>query len=162
MPNSANVALWAPIYKNVPICQEERWNSWGFYKDSIVLRKTWLVHSEKYPSWHLEEISKSAQEPTHPTRSKKGKANPTTQWFFQKTKSYATFGLALHYQISKNYSTLQPLLWSFLYTLHLCLYKVSKKEFVFAYITCSVRFYDRSIQIYTCIYICIYLIAYLF
>lgn len=27
LPDSANVALWAPIYKNVPIYQEERWNS---------------------------------------------------------------------------------------------------------------------------------------
>lgn len=33
------MALWASIYKRMPICQEEWWNSQGFCKDSIVLRK---------------------------------------------------------------------------------------------------------------------------
>lgn len=41
------MALWAPIYKPVPVCQEQRWNAQGFYKDTIVLRKISVTYSEK-------------------------------------------------------------------------------------------------------------------
>lgn len=37
LPNSTSVALWLPIYKHIPICQKERWNSQGFYQNSIML-----------------------------------------------------------------------------------------------------------------------------